>query len=489
MEPVKLYNSLGRRLEELEPLEPGHVRLYTCGPTVYDRAHIGNLRTFVFEDVLRRALKFFGYRVTQAMNLTDVEDKIIAAALDAGVDIGDFTAPHVTSFFEDLSALGIEQVEHYPRATAHIDEMIAMVEQLLEQGYAYRADDSVFFRIAADADYGKLSGIDLDQVRRGARVQSDEYGKEDARDFVLWKGAKEGEPAWASPWGPGRPGWHIECSAMSQKYLGTTFDIHCGGVDNLFPHHENEIAQSESANGSPLARYWLHSEHLTVDGEKMSKSLGNCHTLGDLQTKGLPARSIRYLLISVHYRQQLDFTFAKIAEAERALKRVDDMRFRLAHEAEQAGSAAGTSAGGTAADPAPLEAAVAEFERAFAVALADDLNTSAALGAVFRFVHDVNGIIDRGLPAGARDRVEGALERADEVLAVLDAGAWAGDSGSASEEADGGPSDAEIERLVEARSEARAARDFAAADRIRDELAAGGVVVEDAPGGSRWKRS
>ncbi len=477
MEPVKLYNSLGRRLEELEPLEPGHVRLYTCGPTVYDRVHIGNLRTFVFEDVLRRALRFFGYRVTQAMNLTDVEDKIIAAATEAGVDIGDFTAPHVSSFFEDLSALRIERVEHYPRATAHIDEMIAMVELLLEEGYAYRADDSVFFRIAADADYGKLSGIDLDQVRRGARVQCDEYGKEDARDFVLWKGAKEGEPEWPSPWGSGRPGWHIECSAMSQKYLGTTFDLHCGGVDNLFPHHENEIAQSESANGSPLARYWLHSEHLTVDGEKMSKSLGNCHTLGDLQARGLHVRSIRYLLISVHYRQQLDFTFAKVAEAERALKRIDDMRFRLAHEAQQA------------SDAAPLEAAVAGFEEAFAAALADDLNTSAALGAVFRFVHDVNGIIDRGLPAGARNRVEGAVERADEVLAVLDAGAWAVDSGSASEEADAGLSDGEIEKLVEARSEARAARDFAAADRIRDELAAAGVVVEDAPAGSRWKRS
>ena len=477
MVPVKLYNSLGRRLEELEPLEPGHVRLYTCGPTVYDRVHIGNLRTFVFEDVLRRALKFFGYRVTQAMNLTDVEDKIIAAALEAGVDIGDFTAPHVASFFEDLSTLRIERVEHYPRATCHIDEMIAMVEQLLEEGYAYRADDSVFFRIAADADYGKLSGIDLEQVRRGARVQSDEYGKEDARDFVLWKGAKEGEPQWASPWGPGRPGWHIECSAMSQKYLGMTFDIHCGGVDNLFPHHENEIAQSESANGSPLARYWLHSEHLTVDGEKMSKSLGNCHTLDDLQARGLPARSIRYLLISVHYRQQLDFTFAKVAEAERALKRIDDMRFRLAHEAERA------------VDAAPIEAAVTAFEAAFAAALADDLNTSAALGAVFRFVHDVNGIIDRGLPPGAGDQVEGALERADQVLAVMDSGAWVADAGSESGDESGGLSDAEIGRLVEARSEARAARDFGAADRIRDELAAAGVVVEDTPGGSRWKRS
>ncbi len=477
MEAVKFYNSLGRRLEKLEPLEPGHVRLYTCGPTVYDRVHIGNLRTFVFEDVLRRTLRFFGYRVTQAMNLTDVEDKIITAALEAGVDIGAFTAPHVSSFFEDLAALRIERVEHYPRATGHIDEMVAMVEQLLEEGYAYRADDSVFFRIAADEDYGKLSGIDLDQVRRGERVQSDEYGKEDARDFVLWKGAKEGEPQWASPWGPGRPGWHIECSAMSQKYLGTTFDIHCGGVDNLFPHHENEIAQSESANGSPLARYWLHSEHLTVDGDKMSKSLGNCYTLADLETRGLAARSIRYLLISVHYRQQLDFTFAKVAEADRALKRVDDMRFRLAHETEQA------------SDKAPLEEVVTRFEGAFAAALADDLNTSAALGAVFRFVHDVNGIIDRGLPSGARERVEGLLQRADRVLAVLDASAWDGDSGSASDEELGGLSDAEIERLVESRSAARAARDFAAADRIRDELATAGVVVEDAPGGSRWKRS
>ncbi|MXX76015.1 MAG: cysteine--tRNA ligase [Holophagales bacterium] len=472
MKPVKLFNSLGRRLQELEPLEPGHVRLYTCGPTVYDRVHIGNLRTFIFEDILRRTLRFFGYRVTQAMNLTDVEDKIIAAAGEANVDIGSFTAPHVASFFEDLATLRIEPVEHYPRATEHVAEMITMIERLLEAGYAYRADDSVFFRIAADEDYGKLSGIDLDQVRRGQRVQSDEYGKEDARDFVLWKGAKEGEPEWPSPWGPGRPGWHIECSAMSQKYLGTTFDIHCGGVDNLFPHHENEIAQSESANDSPQARYWLHSEHLTVDGEKMSKSLGNCYNLGDLLDLGLSARSIRYLLASVHYRQQLDFTFDKLAEADRALKRIDDMRFRLAHEAEQE------------SDPAPLDRAASDFENAFAAALADDLNTAAALGAVFTFVHHVNGFIDHGLPAGGRARVEASLERADQVLAVLDAGAWA-ESG----EAEGSLSDAEIDALVEARSEARASRDFAAADRIRDQLSEAGVVVEDAPGGSRWKRS
>ncbi len=469
---MKLFNSLGRRLQELEPLEPGHIRLYTCGPTVYDRVHIGNLRTFIFEDVLRRTLRFFGYQVTQAMNLTDVEDKIIAAALEAEVDIGSFTAPHVGSFFEDLTTLRIEPVEHYPRATEHVAEMIAMIERLLAAGYAYRADDSVFFRIAADEDYGKLSGIDLDHVRRGQRVQTDEYAKEDARDFVLWKGAKEGEPEWASPWGPGRPGWHIECSAMSQKYLGTTFDIHCGGVDNLFPHHENEIAQSESANDRPLARYWLHSEHLTVDGEKMSKSLGNCYTLGDLLDLRLSARSIRYLLASVHYRQQLDFTFDKLAEADRALKRIDDMRFRLGHEVEQK------------SDPVPLDQAASDFENAFAAALADDLNTAAALGAVFTFVHEVNGIIDNGLPADGKARVEASLDRADQVLAVLDAGAWADFT-----EAEGALSDAEIDALVEARSEARASRDFAAADRIRDQLSEAGVVVEDAPGGSRWKRS
>ena len=469
---MKLFNSLGRRLQEFEPLEPAHVRLYTCGPTVYDRIHIGNLRTFIFEDLLRRTLRFFGYRVTQAMNLTDVEDKIIAAALEAEVDIGTFTAPHVASFFEDLATLRVERVEHYPRATEHVAEMIAMIERLQAAGYAYRADDSVFFRIAADRDYGKLSGIDLDQVRRGQRVQSDEYGKEDARDFVLWKGAKEGEPEWPSPWGPGRPGWHIECSAMSQKYLGKTFDIHCGGVDNLFPHHENEIAQSESANCCPLARYWLHSEHLTVDGEKMSKSLGNCYTLGDLLDLGLSARSIRYLLASVHYRQQLDFTFDKLAEADRALKRVDDMRFRLAHGVEKE------------SDPAPLERAAGDFETAFAAALADDLNTAAALGAVFTFVHEVNGLIDQGLPPGGRTRVEASLARADEVLAVLDAAAWA-----ESTEAGDGLSDAEIDALVAARSEARANRDFAAADRIRDQLSEAGVVVEDARDGSRWKRS
>ncbi len=472
---MRLFNSLGRELQELTPLEAGHVRLYTCGPTVYDRAHIGNLRTFVFEDVLRRTLKFFGYRVTQAMNLTDVEDKIIAAALEAGVGIGEITAPHVESFFADLEALRVERVEHYPRATEHVDEMIAMIETLMSAGCAYRVDDSVFFRIAADEDYGRLSGIDPTQMRRGERVISDEYGKEDVRDFVLWKDARSGEPSWDSPWGPGRPGWHIECSAMSQKYLGASFDIHCGGVDNLFPHHENEIAQSESANCCPLARYWLHSEHLTVDGEKMSKSLGNCHTLGDLIERGLPPRAIRYLLISVHYRQQLDFTFDRVAEAGRALSRVDNMRFRLGATRE------------AGADDGAVDAALDSFRSAFASALADDLNLSAALGAVFTFVGEVNGCIDRGLPQDAAERVEKELMRADRVLAVLDADAW---SDPATEGAGAGAlSDEEVDALVAARAEARAARDFAAADRIRDELASGGIVVEDTPGGSRWKRS
>ncbi len=477
MKALRLFNSLGRRLEAFEPIESGRVRLYTCGPTVYDRVHIGNLRTFLFEDVLRRTLVAFGYQVVQAMNLTDVEDKIIAAAMAADVDIGAYVAPHIESFFADLDALRVERVEHYPRATEHVDAMIPMIERLFETGHAYEADGSVFFRIGADEDYGKLSGIDLEGVRRGDRVQRDEYAKEDARDFVLWKGAKEGEPVWSSPWGPGRPGWHIECSAMSRRYLGPTFDIHCGGVDNLFPHHENEIAQSESANGCPLARYWLHAEHLIVDGEKMSKSLGNVYTLGDLEARGLSMRSVRYLLISVHYRQQLDFTFGRVGEADRALKRVDEMHFRLSHEPERED-----------VDSAPLERAAEQFGLEFTDALADDLNTSAALGALFTFVHDVNRMIDGGLPRGGRARVLAALEAADRVLGVLDRSVWAGPERKTFAR-EGGLNDDDVEALVERRSAARAAGDFAVADRIRDELAAAGVVVEDTASASRWKRS
>ncbi|HSL84675.1 MAG TPA: cysteine--tRNA ligase, partial [Thermoanaerobaculia bacterium] len=309
------YDTMERRLVHLHPVEEGRVGLYTCGPTVYGHVHIGNLRTFLFEDLLRRALAYLGYRVTQVMNLTDVDDKIIAGAREAGLSIDEYTAPFIEAFFRDLDTLHAERVEHYPRATEHVPEMIALVERLLERGYAYQADGSVFFRIASDDDYGRLSRIDPSQVRRGERVAADEYDKEDARDFVLWKASKPGEPSWDSPWGPGRPGWHVECSAMSMKYLGETFDIHTGGVDNIFPHHENEIAQSESATGDTFVRHWLHAEHLLVDGQKMSKSLGNQYTLGELVERGADPRALRYLFLSVHYRQKLNFTFDSLEAA------------------------------------------------------------------------------------------------------------------------------------------------------------------------------
>jgi cysteinyl-tRNA synthetase len=476
MREARFFNTLGRKLETLRPLEhpedgkPAHVCIYTCGPTVYNHVHIGNLRTFLFEDLLRRSLRYLGYRVTQVMNLTDVDDKTIRGAQDGNVSLDEFTAPFIESFFADLDALHVERAEEYPRATRHVAEMIALTERLVAAGVAYENEGSVWFRIAADADYGKLSGVDLEQVQRGERVASDEYGKEDVRDFVLWKGAKPGEPSWDSPWGPGRPGWHIECSAMSMKYLGETFDIHCGGVDNMFPHHENEIAQSESATGKPFACLWLHSEHLIVEGQKMAKSAGNFFTLKDLLEQGRDPRAIRYLLLSVHYRQKLNFTFEALDASAAALQRVDDLRFRLQEAAE---------AGEERDDVRQLAATLADET---AAALADDLNSSAALGALFKFVKAVNVAIDEGrLGGGDRERVVAAIADVDRVFGVLDASQWQRASTS-------GPSDAEIEDAITARREARKARDFARADQIRDELLAQGVILEDTPAGTRWKR-
>ncbi|HEX2162648.1 MAG TPA: cysteine--tRNA ligase, partial [Thermoanaerobaculia bacterium] len=468
----RFYNTLGRELVAFEPLVAGEARVYTCGPTVYNHVHVGNLRTFLFEDVLRRALSWLGYRVTQVMNLTDVDDKTIEGARRAGVTLDEYTAPYVESFFADLDTLHVERAERYPRATEHVAEMIELVERLLAAGVAYERDGSVFFRIADDPDYGRLSGIDLDAVRRGDRVASDEYGKEDVRDFVLWKAAKPDEPSWESPWGPGRPGWHIECSAMSMKYLGETFDVHTGGVDNVFPHHENEIAQSESATGRPFARLWLHSEHLIVDGEKMSKSLGNQYTLGDLLARGVDPRALRYLFVSVHYRQKLNFTFASLEAAGNALARVDEMRFRLDHAAESG-------------RPRPaLAEALARADRDFAAALADDLNVAAALAAVFNLVRQVNVAIESGeLGEGDRRRVLATLASFDRVLGVLDLAAW-----RRPDAAPAGPTDEEVESLIARRAEARANRDWAGADRLRDELAAAGIVLVDTPAGPRWER-
>jgi cysteinyl-tRNA synthetase len=502
---ARFHNTLGRRLEQLEPLVAGRVGLYTCGPTVYNHVHIGNLRTFLFEDLLKRALRRFGYRVEHVMNLTDIDDKTIRGAEEKGVTLGDFTAPYIESFFADLRALGVEPADHYPQATDHIAEMQTMIARLLASGHAYESDGSVWFRIASDDDYGKLSGVDLEQARQGERVARDEYEKEDVRDFVLWKGSKPGEPSWDSPWGPGRPGWHIECSAMSARYLGETFDIHCGGVDNVFPHHENEIAQSESATGKPFVKLWLHAEHLIVDGEKMSKSLGNQYTLADLLARGLSPRGIRQTLISVHYRQKLNFTLDGVRAAERALARVDEMRFRLRHAA----------AGGE--DNAELAQAIDENREAFTAALADDLNISGALAAVFELVRAANIAIDRGFSGKDKDSIEGLVSDFDSVLGTLREEAWeprryrlkiepakvevrggdvalrraegeraTAESGASHETF---PSVEAVESLIEKRNEARARRDFADADRIRDQLAAQGIVLEDTPQGTRWKRA
>jgi cysteinyl-tRNA synthetase len=468
-QPV-FWNTLGRRLEPLVPLDPPHVRLYTCGPTVYNDVHIGNLRTFLFEDFLRRSLKFLGFRVTQVMNITDVDDKTILGAHKKGIPLSEYTAPFIESFLADLDRLHVERAEHYPRATDHVPEMIEIIATLIEKGFAYEADGSVFFRIASDPDYGKLSGFQLDAARRGERVADDEYDKEDVRDFVLWKAVKPGEPSWDSPWGPGRPGWHIECSAMSMKLLGKSFDMHCGGVDNIFPHHENEIAQSESAFDQPFVRIWLHAEHLIVDGQKMSKSLGNQYRLDELIARKLSARAIRYLFLSVHYRQKLNFTFESLDAAAAALRRIDDMRHRLDHAPE------------TQAPRPEIAAAVERLLVAFSAALADDLNASEALAALFGFVRETNVAIDGGaLGAGDRERVRAALAAVDTVLGVLDANAWrdaAADDGEA----------AEIDAMVAARDAARAARDFATSDRLRNELSARGIVLEDTPHGTRWKR-
>ncbi len=463
------YDTLERRLVPFRPIREGEARVYTCGPTVYNYVHIGNLRTFLFEDLLRRTLGYLGYDVTQVMNLTDVDDKIIGAAREAGVGIQEYTTPFIEAFFRDLDTLHVERAEHYPRATEHVPEMIVLVERLVERGYGYPSDGSVFFRIASDPDYGRLSRIDLSQVRRGERVASDEYEKENARDFVLWKAAKPGEPSWDSPWGPGRPGWHVECSAMSMRYLGDTFDIHTGGVDNVFPHHENEIAQSESATGEPFVHLWLHAEHLVVDGEKMAKSLGNQFTLTELLARGVSARALRYLFLSVHYRQKLNFTFESLEAAGKALARIDEMRFRVEHAPE------------TEDGVSKIHEPAARFAAELAAALADDLNVSKALAALFGFVKEVNVAVEEGLAEGDRERVAAALAAADRVFGVLDPAAWEEAAGRSDD-------DAEIEELVRRREEARSARSWAEADRLRDELAERGVFLEDTPSGTRWKR-
>ena len=462
--PIRFLNTLGRSVATLRPLEGDHVRLYTCGPTVYNFVHIGNLRTFLFEDVLRRTLKAFGYRVTQVMNLTDIDDKTIRGANAEGISLREFTDRYVEAFFADIDALGVERAEHYPRATDYVPQMAALVKRLTERGHTYELEGSTYFRIATFRGYGKLSGIDPEHVLAGARVDADEYEKEDVRDFVLWKAAKEGEPYWDTAMGRGRPGWHLECSAMAMELLGETFDIHTGGVDNIFPHHENEIAQSEGATGKPFVHIWLHAEHLFVEGQKMAKSLGNFFTLRDLLGRCHDPLAIRYLLISVPYRQKLNFTFDGLHAAEAAIERFGNTLRRLSH------TPAATGTGSLAA------AEVDAFEAELDDGLADDLNTARALAALHQLLTRINQALDgNGIAAGARSRLDAALARTDAILGVMP-------------KVDRGVANAEIDALIAERVAARQARDFARADAIRKQLAGMRIVLEDTPHGTVWHR-
>ena len=469
---MRLYNTLTRQREDFVPADGRLVRMYACGLTVYARGHIGNFRTFISLDVLRRALKYVaGFEVKQVVNFTDVDDKTIAGAEREGVPLGDYTARYITAFHEDCAALGLEPSEENPRATdpANIQAMSDMIATLEQKGHTYRSDGSIYFKIATMPNYGRLARLDHEGILAGARVDSDEYEKEDARDFVLWKATKPGEPTWDAGVGPGRPGWHIECSAMALRLLGESpIDIHAGGIDLIFPHHENEIAQSECATGKPFARTWVHFEHLLVENQKMSKSLGNVYTLPDVVSRGFRVSTLRYLLLSAHYRSRLNFTWAGMAQAEEAIRRWTDFLARL-----------DTITGGEA--HAAVTEAVTAARTAFDAAMADDLNTAAALGEVFELVRALNTAADGG-GLGAPDVavVREAFAHFDDVIGVV--------SLRRKEDASSGLSEAEIERYMHDRQEARRRRDFAAADRIRAELLELGVILEDGPQGTRWKR-
>ena len=457
---MKVYNSLSRRVEELTPLAGGEIRLYTCGPTVYNFTHIGNFRAYSFEDVLRRVIQFNGMKIRQVMNLTDVDDKTIRGANAAGVALCDYTKTYKDAFFADLKTLNIQPAEVYPAATDHIPEMIALVAKLMEKGVAYQSDDgSVYFKVREFPGYGKLAHIDFDHQQTGARCAADEYDKENVGDFALWKAwePSDGPVGWDSPWGRGRPGWHIECSAMSMKYLGETFDLHTGGIDNLFPHHENEIAQAEAATGKPFVKTWMHCAHLKVNGEKMSKSAGNFFTLRDLTEKGYTGREIRYVLINAHYRTGLNFAFSALDGARKSLACIDECVGRVEAAAK----------GASAAGEPPEFAAKCLAD--FTAAVNDDLNLPSAFAALFDLVRQTNAHLAEVSDPAALLSV---FRRMDEVLGVVFFGRAAA--------AEVPP---EVQALVDARAAARAAKNWAESDRLRAEIAAAGWVVKDSRDG------
>jgi cysteinyl-tRNA synthetase len=478
MAEIRLHNTLSGETEPFVPQKPGEVSMYTCGPTVYDYAHIGNYRTFVFQDILRRFLRLRGFQLTHVMNLTDVDDRIIANAAAEGVSIREYTQKFVEAFFEDCKTLSIESPEHWIRATDYIDDMVALIQRLQEKTYTYTGDGSIYYRIAKFPAYGKLSKIDVSGIQAGARVDNDRYGKESARDFALWKAPKPGEYFWDTPIGRGRPGWHIECSAMAMKFLGETLDIHTGGTDLAFPHHENEIAQSEAATGKPFVRYWLHAEHLLVEGEKMSKSLGNFFTLRDLFAKGYKPSALRFALASVPYRRQLNFTFEGLQQATSAIERLRNFSDRLAQGKFPAGQQPG------------MAARIAQAKEDFDAGLSDDLNTARALAAAYDFVREANIAIDKG------EFRQGDVAAAQEFLAIFDRVFAVLKDNDAEKlqalgygDSSGALSDAEVDKRIEERQAARKRRDFAASDKIREELADRGIIIEDNRDGTvRWKR-
>jgi len=489
---LRLFNTLSGQIDPLAPSDGQALRMYACGPTVYDYGHIGNFRTFLQVDLLRRTLKLLGTPVRHVMNITDVDDKIIRNAAAAGISIGEYTAPYIDAFFEDLESLRVERPELVARATESIPRMVDLVQKLAAAGAAYQAEDgSWYFRLAAFPEYGKLSKKDLSGMEDGARVDLDEYEKDSARDFALWKAAKPGETSWETPIGRGRPGWHIECSAMAMEFLGESFDLHAGGEDLIFPHHENEIAQSESVTHKTFARHWMHVRFLLVDGRKMSKSEGNFYTLRDLLLKGYKASAIRLALISVPYRHQFNFTFEGLAEATSAVERLRTFDQRL----KQGIFAPGENPG--------LQEAAKEAQEEYRAALENDLNTAEARAPIFELVRVANTAIDQGeLRAADRDAILAVLASFDRVFDVIEdrdaeptrhALEWAEKSGRMADVAPEllarqGLTDEAIQSLVDERTEAKKQRNFARADQIRNELAEKGIVLEDSKDGVRWKR-
>jgi cysteinyl-tRNA synthetase len=464
---IRIFNTLTRQKESLIPIEKGKIGMYTCGPTVYDYAHIGNFRAFIFEDLLKRWLKHCGFRVLHVMNLTDVDDKTIKGSRTQNKSLKEYTDFYAKAFFEDAATLNIKPADVYPRATEHVPEMVALIKKLIEYGFAYKGEDgSIYFAINKFPEYGKLSKIQVQELKAGARVNVDEYAKEEAQDFALWKAwtPDDGDVYWETELGKGRPGWHVECSAMSMRYLGETFDIHCGGVDNMFPHHENEIAQSEAATGKVFVHYWMHNEHLLVEGRKMAKRFGNFYTLRDLLKKSCDPKAIRYLLLSTHYRQQFNFTFEGLEAAKSAIERLTNVMRRLQ-------DADGNESGGKAAE------LLGKVEGCFSGAMDDDLNVSIALASLFDFVRDINNLLDTNQVSKkeAREALS-FLSGCDKVLGVV---------GEIKKEE---PLPKEIQDLITKREEARKAKDWKTADSVRQQLKNMGLIIEDTAQGVRWRK-